>query len=153
MHEEALAGRAALAGAQERGGEARLGRRVDVGVVEDDHRAVAAELEQHRLARRALRDLLAGLDRADEADRVRPRAAGDLVADDRAGPVSIEKTPAGSSASTMHSASFTEQTEVDDAGAQTTAFPAASAGAISSAGIVYGQFQGVITPTTPRGTR
>ena len=42
----------------------------------------------------------------------------------------------------MHSASFTAQTEVDGAGAQTTAFPAASAGAISSAGIVYGQFHG-----------
>ena len=53
----------------------------------------------------------------------------------------------------MHSASFTAQTDVDEAGAQTTALPAASAGAISSAGIVYGQFHGVITPTTPRGTR
>ena len=67
--------------------------------------------------------------------------------------MTIEKTPAGSSASTMHSASFTEQTEVEEAGVQTTALPAASAGAISSAGIVYGQFQGVMTPTTPRGTR
>ena len=53
----------------------------------------------------------------------------------------------------MHSASLTAQTEVEEAGAQTTVFPAASAGAISSAGIVYGQFQGVIAPTTPRGTR
>ena len=35
----------------------------------------------------------------------------------------------------MHSASFTEQTDVEDAGAHTTALPAASAGAISSAGI------------------
>src|SRR5919108_6539200 len=69
------------------------------------------------------------------------------------GPVIIEKTPAGSSASTMHSASFTAQTDVEGAGTHTTAFPAASAGAISSAGIVYGQFQGVMTPTTPRGTR
>ena len=41
----------------------------------------------------------------------------------------------------------------EDAGTHTTALPAASAGAISSAGIVYGQFHGVITPTTPRGTR
>ena len=53
----------------------------------------------------------------------------------------------------MHSASFTAQTEVDGAGTQTTAFPAAREGAITSAGIVYGQFQGVMTPTTPRGTR
>ena len=56
----------------------------DVGVVEHDHRAVAAELEQRRLARRARRDLQPGRDRADEADRVRPRARGDLVADDGA---------------------------------------------------------------------
>ena len=67
--------------------------------------------------------------------------------------MTIEKTPAGSSASTMHSASFTAQTDVDGAGTQTTAFPAASAGAMSSAGMVYGQFHGVMTPTTPRGTR
>ena len=67
--------------------------------------------------------------------------------------MTIENTPAGSSASTMHSASFTAQIAVEEAGVQTTALPAASAGAISSAGIVYGQFQGVMTPTTPRGTR
>jgi hypothetical protein len=67
--------------------------------------------------------------------------------------VIIEKTPAGRSASTMHSASFTEQTEVVLAGVQTTVLPDASAGAMSSDGIVYGQFHGVITPTTPRGTR
>ena len=53
----------------------------------------------------------------------------------------------------MHSASAIPEIAVDGAGVQTTAFPHASAGAISSAGIVYGQFQGVITPTTPRGRR
>ncbi len=69
------------------------------------------------------------------------------------GPVTMLKTPAGSPASTTHSASFTEHTAVVEAGDQTTALPAASAGATSSDGIVYGQFHGVITPTTPRGTR
>jgi hypothetical protein len=63
------------------------------------------------------------------------------------------KTPAGSSAAAMHSASITAETEVVGAGTQITAFPAASAGAITSAGIVYGQFQGVMTPTAPFGTR
>ena len=53
----------------------------------------------------------------------------------------------------MHCASATAHTAVDGAGVQTTALPHASAGAISSAGIVYGQFQGLITPTTPRGRR
>ena len=65
----------------------------------------------------------------------------------------IENTPAGNSASTMHSASFVEHTDVDDAAAHTTVLPEASAGAINAAAIVYGQFEGVITPTTPRGTR
>ena len=51
------------------------------------------------------------------------------------------------------SASATEHHDVNRAGFQTTVLPAASAGAISSAGIVYGQFQGVMTPTTPFGTR
>ena len=45
------------------------------------------------------------------------------------------------------------QIEVVGAGVQTTVFPQASAGAIASAAMVYGQFHGVITPTTPRGTR
>ena len=53
----------------------------------------------------------------------------------------------------MHSASATAHTAVDGAGVHTTALPHASAGAISSAGIVYGQFHGLITPTTPRGRR
>ena len=53
----------------------------------------------------------------------------------------------------MHSASFTAQTDVVGAGTQTTAFPAASAGATTSAGMVYGQFHAVMTPTTPFGTR
>ena len=39
------------------------------------------------------------------------------------------------------------------AGTQTTVLPAASAGAKISAPIVYGQFHGLTTPTTPSGTR
>ena len=42
--------------------------------------------------------------------------------------------------------------DVEVAGAQTTLLPPASAGAMSSVAIVSGQFQGVITPYTPRGT-
>ena len=69
------------------------------------------------------------------------------------GPVTRLNTPGGRSASAMHSASATAHTAVDGAGVHTTALPHASAGAISSAGIVYGQFHGLITPTTPRGRR
>ena len=63
------------------------------------------------------------------------------------------KTPGGRSASATHSASAIPATAVVDAGVQTTVLPEASAGAISSAGMVYGQFHGVMTPMTPRGRR
>ena len=46
----------------------------------------------------------------------------------------------------MHSMSATEMTLVDEAGVQTTVLPAASAGAMSSAAMVSGQFQGVMIP-------
>ena len=39
------------------------------------------------------------------------------------------------------------------AGVHTTVLPAASAGATISAGIVYGQFHGVTTATSPSGRR
>ena len=39
------------------------------------------------------------------------------------------------------------------AASHTTVLPAASAGAKSSAAIVYGQFQGTMMPATPSGTR
>ena len=45
------------------------------------------------------------------------------------------------------------QIAVVGAGVHTTVLPAASAGASSSAGIVYGQFQGVMIPTAPRARR
>ena len=53
----------------------------------------------------------------------------------------------------MHSASATAQTAVDGAGVHTTVLPHPSAGAISSAGIVYGQFHGLMIPATPRARR
>ena len=69
------------------------------------------------------------------------------------GPVTMLNTPGGRSASAMHCASANADRAVVGAGVQTTALPLASAGATSSAGIVYGQFHGLITPTTPRGRR
>src|SRR5512142_2005940 len=52
----------------------------------------------------------------------------------------------------MISASSAQHADVVGAGTQTTALPAAMAGANSSAPIVYGQFHGLMTPTTPSGT-
>ena len=53
----------------------------------------------------------------------------------------------------MTSARIAQHAVVDGAGTQTTVFPAAIAGAKISAPIVYGQFHGLTTPTTPSGTR
>src|SRR5581483_7408555 len=138
VDEQALAGGAALPGAEE-ARHLRLGDgQVDVGVVHDDHGPVAAELEHGRLAGGRLGHTAAGLGRADEADP---------------GPVTRLKTPGGRSASATQFASAMPAIAVVDAGVHTTVLPEASAGAISSAGIVYGQFHGVITPMTPRGRR
>src|SRR5215469_2630780 len=69
------------------------------------------------------------------------------------GPGRKLNTPAGRPAAVMVSASSAQQAEVVGAGTQITTLPPASAGANSSAPIVYGQFHGLITPTTPSGTR
>ena len=69
------------------------------------------------------------------------------------GPRTKLKTPGGRSASATHSASSPEQTAVLGAGVHTTVLPTASAGATISAGIVYGQFHGVITATGPSARR
>ena len=68
------------------------------------------------------------------------------------GPGRKLNTPAGTPAPVMISASSAQHAEVVGAGTQTTALPAAMAGANSSAPIVYGQFHGLMTPTTPSGT-
>ena len=85
VDEDALAGGAALPGAQVARGERRLDRGVDVGVVHDDDRAVAAHLQQRDLARRRLGDEAPGRRRADEGDGVHAGVARDLVAHDGPG--------------------------------------------------------------------
>ena len=154
VHEQALAGGAALPGAEEARGHGRLRRELEIGVVHHDDRPVAAELEHRRLAGGRLGDLAAGLRRADEADAVRAGVARDLVADDRARPgdeVEDARPADRPRRRTRRAASRTRPSST-----QASTRPCcrdASAGAISSAGIVYGQFQGVITPITPRGRR
>ena len=86
VHEEELARSAALSGAQEGRRHRGLHRLIDVRVVEHDQWPVPAHLEEERLAGRPLRDLVAGLRRADESDRVGARARDDLVSDDAARP-------------------------------------------------------------------
>ena len=76
VHEDPLAGRAALAGAQEAGGHVASAARLDVGVVHHDDRAVAAHLEHAALPAAACGDEPPGRGRADERDPVRCRGCG-----------------------------------------------------------------------------
>src|SRR5260370_1128589 len=68
LDQERLAGRAVRAGAQVGGLERGVGGEVQIGIVEDHHRAVAAELEQLGLPGCPRCYLAACLDRADEPD-------------------------------------------------------------------------------------
>ena len=82
VDEDALARGAALAGVQEAGRDRRADRRLQVRVVEDHERAVAAHLEQQLLAGRARRAIFAaGRRGSDEPDRGDAWVARDLVAD------------------------------------------------------------------------
>ena len=73
--EQARRGRADLAAVAEGAVERVEGGAVEIGVLEDDHRVLAAELEHDRLqpARRVGVDLAAGLDRAGEGDAAHQR--------------------------------------------------------------------------------
>jgi len=77
-HVDALDGRAHLAVVVEGAGEDRFGDGGRIGVIEDDGGIVAAQLQRHPLEIRGGRhgDLLAGFDRAGEADLARYRVAG-----------------------------------------------------------------------------
>src|SRR2546421_9043215 len=62
------------------------------------------------------------------------------------GPVTRLATPAGKSASAMHSISATEITLVDEAGGQTAQVPAAGPGGSDAAALVRGAFPGGVEP-------
>ena len=69
------------------------------------------------------------------------------------GPATTLKTPSGTPASSAIFSSSTAVSGVSSAGFSTIVFPAASAGATFQEAIVSGKFQGVISPTTPSGSR
>ena len=131
--------------------EHRAGHRlVEVGVVEDDERRVAAELERDLLHRpRALRhQQLPDLGRAGEADladgRVRRSSPRRSAARRPASPVTTWKTPAGRPASARARATASAVSGVCSAGLRTIVQPAARAGAALRVGIAAGKFHGVI---------
>jgi hypothetical protein len=68
-------------------------------------------------------------------------------------PVSTFRTPAGRPASAKHSATWSPVRGASCASFNTTVLPWISAGASFQTGMAMGKFQGVISPTTPRGRR
>ena len=68
-------------------------------------------------------------------------------------PITRLNTPAGIPEREMISASAHAEAGTMSAGLRTTQFPYASAGAAFQAGIAIGKFHGVISPTTPIGSR
>ena len=70
-----------------------------------------------------------------------------------AAPVTTEKTPAGTPASSARAAIASAVSGVCSAGLSTIVHPAASAGADLRVGIAAGKFQGVMPAVTPIGSR
>ena len=69
------------------------------------------------------------------------------------GPATTFTTPSGMPASSAMRSNSIAVSGVSSAGLRTIVLPAASAGAIFQDAIVSGKFQGVISPTTPSGSR
>ena len=131
--------------------------RVEVGVVEDDERRVAAELERDLLQlRRALpHQELADLGRAGEPELAHERVRRHLAAD--RGRVlggarhDGEHARAAGPPRSASAATASADSGVCSAGFSTIVQPAASAGAVFRVGIAAGKFQGVIPAVTPIG--
>ena len=71
----------------------------------------------------------------------------------RPGPATTLTTPSGIPAASAIRSNSSAVSGVSSAGLSTTVLPAASAGASFQAAIVSGKFHGVISPTTPSGSR
>ena len=156
LHVSPVGRDAGLARVAEFGDDRALHGLVEIGVVEDQERSVAAQLQREfcDLPGGAGNQPLADLGRASEgnfaADGVfqqsRPRSR-------RNRPAPIGRRPGGSSASSTASANWTADSGVARAGLSITGQPAANAGAIFRTASTSGKFHGEIAPATPMGTR
>ncbi len=151
LHEQARAGAADVTLVEEDAVDDALDSLVERGVVEDDVRGLAAELEGDPLvgAGHGLGDRASHLGRAGERHLVDVRV-GDQRAAGVAAPVTMFTTPAGRSACWQISANSSAVSGVVSAGFSTTVLPQASAGAIFQASISSGKFHGMTWAATPR---
>ena len=146
---------AALAGGSERRPDDALDGQVEIRIVHDDDRVLAAELEVDVLEAvgAGLRDRDACLARAGERDDRDVRMPDERIADLSPAPVDDVDDAGGTPASISSSTKRSPSAGVSVAGLKTTVLPQTSAGSIFQLGIAIGKFHGVITPTTPIGWR
>ena len=151
FHEDAAGAGAGLAAERERRAGDDVGGDVEVGVGEHDDRVLAAELELQARPRWAA----AWIVRPIAVEPVNVTAATSVVGDE-VGPggeaVDDVEHAVGSPASTNASARRAPISGVIGDGLNTTALPAARAGAILRLARLSGKFHGVITATTPTGS-
>ena len=152
--------RAALAGRAEAAEQRALDREVEVGVVHDDHRVLAAELEARRSGcggRRARRS------RAPTAlEPVKPTLSTRPSSSARSRPAKVLSpsactswsTPAGTPPRVEHAARARRRRRREySAGFQTTALPHRIAGTRYQDGTATGKLPAVMIAATPTGTR
>ena len=152
IDEDPARSRARLAGERE-AGPCDDGRgRVEVGVGEHDDRVLAAELELDPSAEaHRCMDLLTGGVGPGEGDCVDALVGREWAP--AANPCTTFSTPGGRPASMNAAASRSPIHGVIGDGLKTTVLPAARAGPILRLAMLSGKFHGVITPTTPTGSR
>jgi hypothetical protein len=153
--DDAAGGRASLAGETETGADDEIDGEIEISVGENDGGIFAAHFHLgagHTFGELFVNDVPDGIG-ASEGNGGDMWIAGEFGADRAAiADDDIEdafRQPASAAALAISRVSA----GACDAGLITTAFPAMSAGASFQAGIATGKFQGVIRPTTPRGSR
>ena len=146
VHEEPVGGGAGLAHVAHLGEHRAVDGRVDVGVLEDQERRVAAELHADplQLVGGLLDQQLADPGGAGEADLAQPRVGHDRGADlaGAGSSVTTLSTPSGSPASANVAASASIVSGVCCAGLTTIVQPAATAGPILRVPMASGKFHG-----------
>ena len=125
---------------------------IEVGIVKDDKRRVAAQPgETFDVFRALLHQLAANLGRAGKGELAHQRVAGQFAADRAGGAGDHVEYSGGDPARFASSASASAENGVWLAGFRTMVQPAASAGPALRVIIAAGKFHGVMAAVTPMG--
>ena len=154
LHQDPERAQADLAGVVELL-DGQVHREVEVGVVEDQQRRLAAQLEgqRHDVVRRRRGDDPGGRHRAGEGEPADAGVRGERRARLRAGALDdVEHARRAARPRAVMSASSDAVSGAHSGGLSTTVFPAASAGPIRQVASISGAFHGVMIAATPAGS-